>query len=100
MHKQRLSCDRNVQGYAMIREDKVTVRFIWEDGYSREHIVGKYGCIGIRHKDNGSRPMNVEWVTKPENLDDIPKYVGEIMQSMHGRADVVNIALKLLVGKK
>ena len=84
----------------MTRDDNVIVKFIWKDGYEREHSIGKYGCIGIRHKDNGSRPIDVEWVTKPENLEDIPKYVGEIMQSMHVRADVVNIALKLLVGKK
>ena len=80
----------------MIRDDKVTVKFIWKDGYEREHVVGKYGCIGIRHKDNGSRPVNVEWVTKPENLDDVPKYVDEIMQSLHGRADRVKIFRKLL----
>ncbi len=80
----------------MIRDEKVTVKFIWKDGYEREHIVGKYGCIGIRHKDNGSRPINVEWVTKPENLDDVPKYVDEIMQSLHGLADKVKIFRKLL----
>jgi hypothetical protein len=80
----------------MIRDDKVTVKFIWKDGYEREHTIGKYGCIGIRHKDNGSRPMNVEWVIKPENLDDVPKYVDEIMQSLHGRADRVKIFRKLL----
>ena len=80
----------------MIRDGKVTVKFIWEDGYEREHSVGKYGCMGIRHKDNGSRPMNVGWVTKPENLDDVPKYVDEIMQSLHGRADRVKVFRKLL----
>ena len=80
----------------MIRDEKVTVKFIWKDGYEREHSVGEYRCIGIRHKDNGSRPMNVEWVTKPENLDDVPKYVDEIMQSLHGRAETVEIARKLL----
>ena len=80
----------------MIRDEKVTVKFIWTDGYEREQSIGKYGCIGIRHKDNGSRPMNVEWVTKPENLDDVPKYVDEIMQSLHGRADSVKIFRRLL----
>ena len=80
----------------MIRDEKVTVKFIWTDGYEREQSIGKYGCIGIRHKDNGSRPMNVEWVTKPENLDDVPKYVDEIMQSLHGLADKVKVFRKLL----
>ena len=80
----------------MIRDDKVTVKFIWKDGYEREHTIGKYGCIGIRHKDKRSRPMNVEWVTKPENLDDVPNYVDEIMQSLHGRADRVKIFRRLL----
>ena len=80
----------------MIRDEKVTVKFIWKDGYEREYAIGKYGCVGIRHKDNGSRPVNVEWVTKPENLDDVPKYVDEIMQSLHGLADKVKIFRKLL----
>ena len=84
----------------MIRDDKATVKFIWKDGYEREHAVGKYGCVGIRHKDNGSRPVNVEWVTRPVDKDEVPEYVGEIIQCLHKEADVVNLAVKLLGKKK
>ena len=83
----------------MIRDDKATVKFIWKDGYEREHVIGKYGCIGIRHKDNGSRPIKAEWVIRPANKDELPEYVGEIIQCIHGKADVVGLAVKLLCGK-
>lgn len=83
----------------MIRDDKVTVRFIWKDGYEREHSLGKYGCIGVRHKDNGSRPISAEWVIRPVNKEEIPEYVGEIMQCIHKDVDVVSLAIKLLVVK-
>ena len=75
------------------------IRFIWEDGYARECSIEEYGCIGIRHKNNGSRPIDAEWVTRPANKEEIPAYVGEVIQAMHSKTDVVKLAIKLLVGK-
>ena len=80
----------------MTRDDNVIVKFIWKDGYEREHSIGKYGCIGIRHKDNGSRPIDVEWVTRPANKEEMPVYMDDIIQGLHKEADVPSLVIKLL----
>ena len=36
------------------------IRWIWEDGYTREHDILMFGAHGIRHGEQ--RPISAEWV--------------------------------------
>lgn len=84
----------------MTRDDNAVIKFVWKDGYEREHNIGKYGCVGIRHKDNDSRPIDAEWITRPANKEEIFVYLDEVIQAMHGKTDRIKLAIKLLFGEK
>ena len=72
------------------------IRWLWEDGYTREHNIMIYGANGIRHGEH--RPISAEWV------DGLPELYGRwtleelrsvIANALHGRANVSAVLKQL-----
>ena len=76
------------------------IRWIWEDGYTREHNILMYGAHGIRHGEH--RPISAEWV------DGLPELYGRwtltelrstIANALHRKADVTAVLKQLGLDK-
>ena len=73
------------------------IRWIWEDGYIREHNIIMYGAVGIRHGEQ--RPISAEWV------DGLPKLEGSrwtleelgytVANAIHGKTNVIDVLKRL-----
>lgn len=73
------------------------IRWIWEDGYTREHNIIMYGAVGIRHGEQ--RPISAEWVDGLPKLDGSRWTLEElgytVANAIHGKANVTDVLKRL-----